>query len=536
MTLGGLEEGVTPLDMAHAYETFAQNGRFTYSTMSPGAVDRRKLGIPVPGPAGIKVIGRKDDGKLKPIELPDGTKAESKPVSWPVLKSSVAGQVSSMLSSVVAQGTATRAQIPGAFVAGKTGTTENYGDAWFVGWTDEITVAVWVGYPDELRPMETEFNGRAGRRRHLPGRDLEVVRRGRPQVRRVRRQGRRGAGRRPAGDHRRSRRRPGTDRPRRPDHARHLTRRRAAPRTRRRRTAPEPPPADQAPASSRPRSSHRPTAAPAPRRAGAAAAPPQQRARRRRRAAVAAARGPAASRVSGRRPGGHGRDTLRDPTAQKRQGSSTALVIPIRSPATISTSSQPGGRGPIRSGPRTRSLLVELELDVERLRQLARARAQLLHRVEPAPLAHRVERGDRLERADQHRRPDALGLADRVDERVDAVGAVDVRDPGRAEQHARARRSGRRTRGRPARTRGRPRSPRSRRHVRPCVSVQPTRSRATSTHRPGVELGGKRRQRPTPGWPSSSARAWLSCSRTRASDVPPSETLDSSHDCWASTS
>ena len=44
-------------------------------------------------------------------------------------------------------------------MAGKTGTTENYGDAWFVGWTREITVAVWVGYPDELRPMETEFAG-----------------------------------------------------------------------------------------------------------------------------------------------------------------------------------------------------------------------------------------------------------------------------------------------------------------------------------------------------------------------------------------
>jgi len=160
MTLGGLRQGVTPLDMAHAYETLAQGGRLTYGTMSPGAVDRKELGLPVPGPVGIRKIGKPDDdSKLKPITLPGGQKAENERVSWPVLKSSVAGEISSMLSTVVAQGTGTRAQIPGTFVAGKTGTTENYGDAWFVGWTNELTVAVWVGYPDELRPMETEFNG-----------------------------------------------------------------------------------------------------------------------------------------------------------------------------------------------------------------------------------------------------------------------------------------------------------------------------------------------------------------------------------------
>ena len=44
-------------------------------------------------------------------------------------------------------------------IAGKTGTTESYGDAWFVGWTKEYTVAVWVGYPDEFKPMEFEFQG-----------------------------------------------------------------------------------------------------------------------------------------------------------------------------------------------------------------------------------------------------------------------------------------------------------------------------------------------------------------------------------------
>ena len=159
MTLGGLREGVTPLDMAHAYQTLAQRGRFTYTTMSPGAVDRSKLDPPVPGPAGIKEIDHRDDGELKPVELPNGEKAVAERESWPVLKSSVADEVTSILGTVVTQGTATAAQIPGTFVAGKTGTTENYGDAWFVGWTDEITVAVWVGYPDELRPMETEFRG-----------------------------------------------------------------------------------------------------------------------------------------------------------------------------------------------------------------------------------------------------------------------------------------------------------------------------------------------------------------------------------------
>ena len=159
MTLGGLSEGVTPLDMAHAYETFARRGRFTYGSMSPDAVDRRKLVTPTPGPVGIRKIGRPDDGKLKPLTLPNGEQAENKPRDWPVMTTAVADQVASILSTVVTDGTAVRAQIPGTFVAGKTGTTENYGDAWFVGWTKELTVAVWVGYPDELRPMETEFNG-----------------------------------------------------------------------------------------------------------------------------------------------------------------------------------------------------------------------------------------------------------------------------------------------------------------------------------------------------------------------------------------
>jgi penicillin-binding protein 1A len=156
MTLGGLSEGVTPLDMAHAYQTFARRGRFTYGTMSPGAVDRHDLKPPMPGPVGIQAIRNE---KRKLVELPNGETAENEPQDWPVIKSAVADQVASILSTVVTHGTATRAQIADTFVAGKTGTTENYGDAWFVGWTEKVTVAVWVGYPDELRPMQSEFNG-----------------------------------------------------------------------------------------------------------------------------------------------------------------------------------------------------------------------------------------------------------------------------------------------------------------------------------------------------------------------------------------
>jgi penicillin-binding protein 1A len=66
-----------------------------------------------------------------------------------------------IMQTVIQRGTGKRAGLAdGSFAAGKTGTTENSGDAWFVGFTDRLTVAVWVGYPDKLRPMLTEFAGR----------------------------------------------------------------------------------------------------------------------------------------------------------------------------------------------------------------------------------------------------------------------------------------------------------------------------------------------------------------------------------------
>ena len=78
-----------------------------------------------------------------------------------MLDEGVANTVTTLLQGVVKSGTGKRASLGIVPVAGKTGTTENYGDAWFVGWTRDYTVAVWVGYPNKLVPMETEFQGDA---------------------------------------------------------------------------------------------------------------------------------------------------------------------------------------------------------------------------------------------------------------------------------------------------------------------------------------------------------------------------------------
>src|ERR1044072_291021 len=73
-----------------------------------------------------------------------------------------AALVTSLLQGVVRAGTGKRAQLSdGRPVAGKTGTTENYGDAWVVGYTPQLVAAVWVGYPTTLKPMLTEYNGDA---------------------------------------------------------------------------------------------------------------------------------------------------------------------------------------------------------------------------------------------------------------------------------------------------------------------------------------------------------------------------------------
>ena len=143
MTIGGLKVGVTPMDMAHAYETIAHGGRRVSGTLAEAA------GAPV----GIQEVNA--GGHV----LPDGAHRDVNSVQTkPVLPPDVATTETSMLETVLRYGTARAAAI-GQFAAGKTGTTSNYGDAWFVGWDSKYTVAVWVGYPNSLVPMTTQFNG-----------------------------------------------------------------------------------------------------------------------------------------------------------------------------------------------------------------------------------------------------------------------------------------------------------------------------------------------------------------------------------------
>ncbi len=142
MTIGGLTTGVTPLDMAHAYETIAHGGRRVSGSMA-------EAGAPV----GIQEVSA---GSRR---LPDGAHVDRNRVETRrVLSPQTAATETSMLETVLEYGTGRAAAI-GQFAAGKTGTTSNYGDAWFVGWDSKFTVAVWVGYPNKLIPMTTDFNG-----------------------------------------------------------------------------------------------------------------------------------------------------------------------------------------------------------------------------------------------------------------------------------------------------------------------------------------------------------------------------------------
>jgi penicillin-binding protein 1A len=93
--------------------------------------------------------------------VPDnlGGSGENEKTSKQVVDPAVAQTATDILHTVVTSGTGQNAQVGDDYIWGKTGTTDNNGDAWFVGANEDVTAAVWVGYPDGATPMTTEYNG-----------------------------------------------------------------------------------------------------------------------------------------------------------------------------------------------------------------------------------------------------------------------------------------------------------------------------------------------------------------------------------------
>ncbi len=129
--IGGLGEGVSVLDMASAYATLDGGGVYR----EPYAVERvEKTGF----------------GDVEPVY-------DHRIEGRRVMSTNQAAAATQALRGVVENGTASRFQNLDAELGrpsvGKTGTTDDFVDAWYVGYTPRLSTAVWVGYPEGRRPM-----------------------------------------------------------------------------------------------------------------------------------------------------------------------------------------------------------------------------------------------------------------------------------------------------------------------------------------------------------------------------------------------
>jgi membrane peptidoglycan carboxypeptidase len=123
-SIGGFD--VSPLEMASAYSVFANRG------------------LRMPQTPVIRVV----DANGQALE--DNSTRRGKRVLTEV----VADNVADVMRGVVGPGgTAPKAALKGRPVAGKTGTSQNNGNAWFVGFTPNLSTAVWIGYKDSLKPV-----------------------------------------------------------------------------------------------------------------------------------------------------------------------------------------------------------------------------------------------------------------------------------------------------------------------------------------------------------------------------------------------
>ena len=161
--LGGLRVGVTPLEMAHAYATIANKG-----VRIGGSVLFHSAGRADPGPDARPDLDRAHphpgrEGRRQP---PTAKRVVSaRPTRWPPSTRCAACSPSAPAS----------APYFGRPAAGKTGTTSDYKDAWFAGFTPQRAAAVWVGYVDPAGRWTRSSRATPVSGGTLPGRGLEVV-------------------------------------------------------------------------------------------------------------------------------------------------------------------------------------------------------------------------------------------------------------------------------------------------------------------------------------------------------------------------
>lgn len=121
--------GLSPMELASGYGVFAAGGM------------KMK-------PVTIKYI-TDSAGRILESNEPEGEQ---------VISPETAFLITSMMEDVVNYGTGWRAKALGRPVAGKTGTTNDYRDAWFVGYVPDMIAAVWVGF-DDMRPLGNQETG-----------------------------------------------------------------------------------------------------------------------------------------------------------------------------------------------------------------------------------------------------------------------------------------------------------------------------------------------------------------------------------------
>ena len=127
--LGGITKGVKNVELCAAYAAIANNGNYIKPIYYTQILDH--------------------DGNVL---------IENTSVSRSVIKDSTAYLLTSAMEDVVKKGTGTACQLDNMTVAGKTGTTEDYNDLWFVGYTPYYTCAVWSGYDNNEKIPEDARN------------------------------------------------------------------------------------------------------------------------------------------------------------------------------------------------------------------------------------------------------------------------------------------------------------------------------------------------------------------------------------------